>query len=34
LGVKLGIKIDDKKWHQYKSKCLMGYIRFFGGANK
>ena len=32
LGVKLGIKINHKKWTALKGKCLMTYIKFFAGV--
>ena len=32
LGIKLGIKINPKKWAALKSKCLMSYIKFFAGV--
>ena len=31
LGKKLGIRISDKKWYEYKSKCLMTYMRYYSG---
>jgi hypothetical protein len=33
LGVTLGIKINEKKWHEFKSKCLMSYMRHFSLKN-
>ena len=33
LGMLLGIKINDKKWHDFRSKCLMAYIRYYGKKN-
>ena len=30
LAEKLDIKINIKKWNEFKSKCLIGYIRYYG----
>lgn len=30
LATKLGIKINPKKWEKFKTKNLMGYIKFYG----
>jgi hypothetical protein len=29
LGVALGLRINDKKWHDLKSKCLIAYMRYY-----
>jgi len=29
LGKGLGISIDDKAWYKFKSKCLIGYMRYY-----
>ena len=29
LGEKLGIKINMKKWNEFKSKCLIAYMRYY-----
>ena len=34
LAMKLGIKINDKKWNEFKSKCLMSYMRYYASKNK
>jgi hypothetical protein len=34
LGIKLGIKIDPKKWTAFKTKCLMSYMRYYGFTKK
>lgn len=30
LGEKLGIKINYNKWDNFKAKCLMSYMRYYG----
>jgi hypothetical protein len=30
LAERMGIKINDVKWHSLRTKCLSTYIRFFG----
>lgn len=34
LGIKLGIKIQPKKWVAFKTKCLMSYMRYYGSSKK
>lgn len=29
LAMKLGLKINDKKWNELKSKCLISYMRYY-----
>ena len=29
LGKRLDIRINDEKWHEFKSKFLMGYMRYY-----
>jgi hypothetical protein len=30
LAEKLDVKINIKKWNEFKAKCLIGYIRYYG----
>ena len=30
LSKEFNIKINEKKWNNLKSKCLMGYLRYYG----
>lgn len=30
LGEKLGIRINDSKWNNFKAKCLISYMRYYG----
>lgn len=30
LGKKLGVKINEDKWNELKSSCLISYIRYYG----
>ena len=34
LGVKLGIKIHPQTWNDFKSKCLISYMRYYGSLKK
>ena len=34
LGKKLGIKINEDKWVEFKSKCLKSYIVYFANLKK
>jgi len=29
LGKELDIRINDKKWNEFRSKCLMAYMRYY-----
>ncbi len=30
LGQKLGIRINEGKWDNFKAKCLISYMRYYG----
>ena len=32
LAKKLNIKVNLNKWNRFKTKCLMGYIRYYGSG--
>jgi len=34
LAMKLGIRINEKKWNEFKAKCLMSYMRHYSTKNR